>query len=85
MTENQFGNVEDVEFTPPRVKGPMVKVADELQKMLNPPFGRDHTGFIVMVFPFGEPGGRCNLVTNCKRSDVVPLLQAQIEEYGEKG
>lgn len=82
--ENQFGTEDEVEFTPRFVKGPMLKTADELDRMINPPFGKKRNGYIIMVFPFGDENGRCNLMTNMDRSQVVPLLQMQIEQYEEE-
>ena len=37
------------------------------------------TGFILMVFPFGD--GRCNYISNANRQDVVPMLKEQIKRF----
>jgi hypothetical protein len=42
------------------------------------------TGFILMIFPFGETQGnesRCNYISNAKREDVVNLLRAQLDRF----
>ena len=36
-------------------------------------------GFVLMVFPFGEPPGRMNYVSNGKREDVVPAMKEFIQ------
>jgi hypothetical protein len=40
------------------------------------------TGFILLVFPFGEKEGRCNYISNgCDRRDVVTLFKEQIKRF----
>lgn len=40
------------------------------------------TGFILMVFPFGEEEGRCNYISNgADRRDVVKLLKEQVKRF----
>lgn len=40
------------------------------------------TGFVLMVFPFGEKEGRCNYISNgADRQDVVVLLKEQIARF----
>lgn len=36
------------------------------------------TGWVLMVFPFGD-GGRCNYISNADREDVVALMKEQIQ------
>ena len=41
------------------------------------------TGFVLLVFPFGEKGGRCNYISNgADRDDIVKLLWEQIQRFG---
>lgn len=35
------------------------------------------TGFILMVFPFGDEG-RCNYISNADREDIVTLFKEQL-------
>lgn len=41
------------------------------------------TGFILMVFPFGEhtDGHRCNYMSNAQREQVVTLLEEQLAHF----
>ena len=40
------------------------------------------TGFILLVFPFGESEGRCNYISNgADRKDVVTMLKEQIKRF----
>ena len=45
--------------------------------------GKDRpTGFVLMVFPFGEKPGRCNYISNgVDRKDVVTLMKEQIKRF----
>ncbi len=45
--------------------------------------GKDRkTGFILLVFPFGESGGRCNYISNgADRRDIVVMLKEQIVRF----
>jgi len=45
--------------------------------------GKDRpTGFILLVFPFGDETGRCNYISNgADRKDVVRLLKEQIKRF----
>jgi hypothetical protein len=38
-------------------------------------------GFILMVFPFNDHGGRCNYMSNADRRDVIVLLKEQIKRF----
>jgi hypothetical protein len=40
-----------------------------------------NTGFVLMVFPFGDELGRCNYMSNAERGDVVRLLKEQIHYF----
>lgn len=40
------------------------------------------TGFVLLVFPFGEKEGRCNYISNgADRRDVVTLMREQIARF----
>jgi flagellin-like hook-associated protein FlgL len=44
--------------------------------------GERKTGFILLVFPFGEAGGRCNYISNgASRKDVVTMFKEQIAHF----
>jgi hypothetical protein len=44
------------------------------------------TGFVLLVFPFGEKEGRCNYISNgADRRDIVTLFKEQIKRFeGQK-
>jgi hypothetical protein len=40
------------------------------------------TGFVLMVFPFGDHSGRCNYISNgADRKDVVTLMKEMITRF----
>jgi hypothetical protein len=40
------------------------------------------TGFVLLVFPFGEKEGRCNYISNgADRKDIVTLFKEQIKRF----
>jgi hypothetical protein len=40
------------------------------------------TGFILLVFPFGEKEGRCNYISNgADRKDIVTMFKEQITRF----
>lgn len=42
------------------------------------------TGFVLLVFPFGESEGRCNYISNgADRRDVLKLLKEQAARFEE--
>lgn len=44
------------------------------------------TGFVLLVFPFGEKDGRCNYISNgADRADVLRLLEEQAARFRETG
>ena len=45
--------------------------------------GQDRpTGFILLVFPFGDKEGRCNYISNgADRADVVRMMKEQIKRF----
>ena len=79
-------DLDELDALPPRLRGPMVKAAEALNRALNLPFAdaEDTTGFIILVFPFGEEEGRCHLLTNARREEIAGLLLDQAEAYATK-
>lgn len=61
----------------------MKAVAQAVDEMFNGKVkGKDKkTGFILMVFPFENHGGRCNYMSNADRRDVVVMLKEQITRF----
>lgn len=45
--------------------------------------GKDRkTGFVLLVFPFGDQSGRCNYISNgADRRDIVTLFKEQIKRF----
>jgi hypothetical protein len=44
--------------------------------------GDRETGFVLLVFPFGETEGRCNYISNgADRRDIVTLFKEQIKRF----
>ena len=40
------------------------------------------TGFVIMVFPYGDHSGRCNYISNgADRKDVVTLMKEMIARF----
>lgn len=40
------------------------------------------TGFVLMVFPFGDHSGRCNYISNgANRRDIVSLMKEMIARF----
>ena len=40
------------------------------------------TGFVLLVFPFGEKEGRCNYISNgADRGDIVTMFKEQIKRF----
>lgn len=68
-----------------RFRDVMNKLAHNLDRFLNAD-GVKRNGFLLMVFPFGEPQAgepshRCNYISNAEREDVIKLLEEQIEYF----
>ena len=62
----------------------MKLIAQALNEMFNGSAKGDarKTGFILLVFPFGEAEGRCNYISNgASRKDVVTMLKEQIKRF----
>lgn len=44
------------------------------------------TGFVLLVFPFGDESGRCNYISNgADRRDIVRLFREQIARFESVG
>lgn len=68
-------------------KKAMNDIAYQLDMVFNgpPPWTNRATGFILMVFPFGDdPNNRCNYISNAERADVVRMLKNQIKRFEEQ-
>jgi len=64
----------------------MNEVASALDKIFNGGAKGDErkTGFVLLVFPFGEGEGRCNYISNgADRRDIVTLFREQIRRFEE--
>lgn len=62
----------------------MNAVARALDEMFNGPAkGADRqTGFVLLVFPFGNQDGRCNYISNgADRRDIVTMFKEQIKRF----
>ena len=62
----------------------MNNVARALDEFFNAGLkGKDRpTGFVLMVFPFGDHSGRCNYISNgANRKDVVNLMKEMIARF----
>lgn len=62
----------------------MNKIARTLDQIFNgDATGPDReTGFVLMVFPFGNTDGRCNYISNgADRKDIVILMREMIARF----
>lgn len=62
----------------------MIAMVQALDDFLNDgATGHDRkTGFVLMVFPFGDVEGRCNYMSNgAGRADVVTLMREMIARF----
>jgi hypothetical protein len=62
----------------------MHAVAAALDELFNGDAKGDkrETGFVVMVFPFGDVTGRCNYISNgADRRDIVTLMKEMIARF----
>ena len=68
----------------PEYREKMVAVAQALDELFNGPVKGPtrQTGFVLLVFPFGEGEGRCNYISNgADRKDVMTMLKEQIKRF----
>lgn len=63
--------------------GKMNFLAEQMDHFFNGDLrGEDrHTGFVLLVFPFGDGKGRANYISNANRADVVTLLKEQLARF----
>ena len=68
-----------------RYRKMMNGLATGLDEIFNGPAPRTNkaNGFILMVFPFSDHGGRCNYISNANREDVIVMLKEQIARFEE--
>ena len=63
----------------------LTAIAHGLDEILNPDketTGERKTGFVVMLFPYGDHSGRCNYISNgADRRDVVILMKEMIARF----
>ena len=62
----------------------MTAVAQALDEMFNGQVGGPgrKTGFVLLVFPFGNADGRCNYISNgADRRDIVTMMKEQIRRF----
>lgn len=62
----------------------MVAIAQALDEMFNGEAKGParQTGFVLLVFPFGEKEGRCNYISNgAGRKDIVTMMKEQIARF----
>lgn len=65
----------------------MMAIAQAIDELFNAKFfeGKEkdrQTGFILLLFPFGESSGRCNYISNgANREDVVTLMKEMIARF----
>lgn len=62
----------------------MNKVAAGLDRIFNGEAkgSAKQTGFVLLVFPFGEKEGRCNYISNgADRKDIVTMMKEQIKRF----
>lgn len=55
-------------------KDTMRALASAIDQMLNPPNEPKQTGFVLLMFGFGDIGERMNYISNGQREDVVKSL-----------
>jgi hypothetical protein len=62
----------------------MVALANGINEIFNGDLKGDarETGFVLLVFPFGEKAGRCNYISNgAAREDIVTMFKEQIKRF----
>jgi len=66
-----------------------VQLMNKLARILDAGFNGDlqaqgkdkETGFVLIVFKFGDDSGRTNYISNASRDDVVTMLKHQIKRF----
>jgi hypothetical protein len=64
----------------PAYREQMKVLAKTIDEYLNPD-GEKRNGFIIMMFPLNDHGGRTNYISNANRADVVTMLKEQIKRF----
>lgn len=62
----------------------MLAMAKALDEFLNDgkKKGERHSGFVLLVFPFNDHGGRCNYISNgASRKDMIALFREQAARF----
>lgn len=78
MHELGDGPVED------EYRAKMTAIVQSLDEVFNGTAkrGERQTGFILLVFPYGEKEGRCNYMSNgANREDVKVMLRGQLARF----
>lgn len=66
----------------PKYRKQMAALAETIDEFFNGPKKEARkTGFILMVFPLNDHGGRTNYISNADRRDVVTLLKEQLARF----
>jgi hypothetical protein len=53
-----------------------------VERLTAPPAQERETGFVLLVFPFGEKEGRANFISNgADRKDIVTLFREMIARF----
>lgn len=80
----------DEEGMLPASRDAMMQVGEALDTLLNGTDARAgkierKSGFVLIVFPFGEIGQRCNYVgVGAERAEMIEVMQRQIEVWKEE-
>lgn len=59
----------------------MKTLARLIDVYLNGPDGEKKNGFIIMMFPLNDHGGRTNYISNGNREDVIVMLKEQLKRF----
>lgn len=67
----------------PKYRSAMMQVARWIDAKFNGKLKRKdrRIGFVLLVFPLNDHGGRCNYISNGHRDDVVVLLREQLARF----
>ena len=80
MNEHQLGDAPVEE----RFRAQIVAIAHTLDEFFNAGAkGQERkTGFVLLVFPFGNEDGRCNYISNgADRRDIITMMKEQIKRF----
>lgn len=86
MNEKKSNNLGDAPIQPEYAEM-MKDVARSLDVFFNGALKGNNriTGFVLLVFPFGETEGRCNYISNgADRQDISVLLKEQAKRFDEQ-